>query len=246
MRIYQRKDPFDESIRDFLANGIVVGNLALPTHYAEFERLDDFQVGFRRHGHTGENLVSEIDGEWRPGWYVIAMTGLDDPVFIDKAEGEDGYPVYTAVHGAGRWDAMRIAPSLAAFGRLLEVLAEVKKDILQFERIVVTEIGPPNRYWRKVLDEHQQAARSENVPSDVGHYSPADFERGDLIVTDVGSQKLKVVQIVSKCRGLSLKDALALTEAPQFEAGSGVRLQLRRLSDQLEALGATVEFRAER
>ncbi|QND54568.1 hypothetical protein HB779_21945 (plasmid) [Phyllobacterium sp. 628] len=235
---------FDESIRDFLANSIIDGNPLLPSHYAEFEHLDDFQIGFRRHGSTGESLVSEIDGGWKSGWYVIAMTGLDDPVFIDTAELEDGYPVYTAAHGAGRWDAIRISPSLVAFGRLLEALAEAKTDIFQFERIIIDETDAPNSYWQNVLDECRQAANSKDVSPDVGDYCEADFERGDLVVTDVGSQKLKVIQIVSKSRGLSLKDTLALAEAPQFEAGSGVRLQLRRLKDQLEAVGATVEFRA--
>lgn len=33
------------SIRDFLADRNVVGNLLLPTHYPEFGRLDHFQVG---------------------------------------------------------------------------------------------------------------------------------------------------------------------------------------------------------
>lgn len=237
---------FNESIRDFLANGIIVGDLLLPTHYAEFEHIEDFQVGFRIHGDTDASLVSEADGGWKPGWYVIAMTGADDPIFIDVAEAENGHPVYTAAHGAGRWDAVKIAPSLEAFGRLLRDLAKVKEDIFQFESTIVAETSPLGGYWREVVDERRQAAISEHLPSDVSAHNAADFEKGDLIVTDIGPHKLKIVQIISKSRGLSLKDTLGLTEASRFEAGSGGRLQLRRLSDQLKALGASVEFRVER
>lgn len=236
---------FYEDIRDFLNKGIVVGDLLLPMRYAKLEHLDDFQVGLRTHGHTGESLVSEADGGWNPEWYAIAMTGLDDPIFVAPGEAQSGYPVYTAAHGAGRWDPVQIAPSLTAFGRLLEALAEVKEDIFQFRCLIIAENGQLNNYWREVLDERQSTVISQQLPPDIADYNAADFERGDLIVSDPGPQKLKVVQVISKCRGLSLKDTLALAEAPQFEAGSGMRLQLRRLSEQLEALGATVEFRPE-
>jgi len=234
---------FHEAIRDFLNKGIVVGDPLLPTHYAKFDRLDDFQVGFRTHGHTGENLVSDTDGGWHCEWYVIAMTGLDDPIFIAAGEAENGYPVYTAAHGAGRWDAIQIAPGLAALGRLLEALAEVKEDISQFKCLIIAETDPENEYWREVLDERQNAAMSEQPPSDIVDYDLTDYETGSLIVIDPGPHKLKVVQIISTCRGLPLKDTLALAAMPQFEAGSGMKLQLRPLKDQLEALGATVEFR---
>ncbi|WP_429527947.1 hypothetical protein [Pseudomonas frederiksbergensis] len=234
---------FYEDIRDFLNKGTVVGDLLLPTHYAKFERLDDFQAGFRTHGHSGENLVSDTDGGWHPEWYVIAMTGLDDPIFIAAVEAESGYPVYTAAHGAGRWDAVQIAPSLAVFGRLLEALAEVKEDIFQFKCLIIAETGPLNEYWCEVIDERQNAEISEEPSSDIGGYDSTEFETGSLIVNDLGPHKLKVVQIISKCRGLSLKDTLALAAVPEFEAGSGMKLQLRRLREQLEALDATVEFR---
>lgn len=234
---------FYEDIQDFLANGIIVGDLLLPARYARFERLDDFQVGFRTHGHSGESLVSDTDGGWNSDWYVLAMTGLDDPIFIATREAESGYPVYTAAHGAGRWDATQIAPSLAAFSRLLAALTETTEDFARFKNLIIAETGPPNAFWREVLEERQRAAVSEQAPPAVGGYNPADFESGDLIVNNLGRHKLKVVQIISKCRGLSLKDTLALAEAPELLAGSGVRLHLRRLSEQLEALGATVEFR---
>lgn len=236
---------FHADIRDFLINGVVVDNAFLPMHYADPERLDDYQAGFRTQGLTGESLVSEADGEWHPQWYVIALTGLDDPVFVATGEAESGYPVYTAIHGAGRWDAIQIAPNLAAFARLLKALAEVQEDNVQFERLIIAETDPANKFWREVLEAHRESEDLEEPASDARDFDPGDFEQGDLIVNDLGPHKLKVVQIISKSRGLSLKDALALADTPQLKAASGVRLRLQRLRDQLEASGATVEFRPE-
>lgn len=237
---------FNESIRDFLAESIVVGDLLLPTRYPEFERLDDFQVGFRTHGHTGESLLSDKNGGWRSGWYVIALTGLDDPIFIDADEREIGYPVYSAAHGAGRWDALQIAPSLKAFCRVLEALAMSNADIAQSERVIADETGALNAYWREVLDGRQEDTTSADALADPGDFDPTDFEMNDLIVTDIGPQKLQVVRLVSKCRDLPLRDALELSKAAEFEVGSGFKVQLQRLSNQFESLGATVEFRAAR
>lgn len=228
---------------EFLTDGIVVGDPLLPMHYATFDRLDDFQAGFRTHGNTGENLVSEADGGWNPDWYALAMTGLDDPVFIAATEAPSGYPVYTAAHGAGRWDAIQIAPSLIAFHRLLEALATARDDTAEFISLIMAETDLANQYWREVIEARQEAGRLEPSPPEISTYDPADFESGDLILTACGLHKLKVVQLVSKARGLSLKDALALAELTKFKAGSGTRLELRQLHDRLEALGATVEFR---
>ncbi|RMQ98924.1 hypothetical protein ALP94_01278 [Pseudomonas savastanoi pv. glycinea] len=243
MEIYRRMNLAHEDIREFLTNGVVVGDLLLPTHYAKPDRLDDFQAGFRTHGNTGESLVSDTEGEWNPDWYVLALTGLDDPVFIAATEAQSGYPVYTAPHGAGRWDAIQIAPSIIAFRRLLEALAEVNDDAVEFNRLIMAEIGPANQYWREVIDARQEAELMEQSTPEISAYDPADFESGDLIVIAFGLHKLKVVQLVSKGSKLSLKEALALADAPEFKAGSGTRLQLRQLRDRLEALGATVEFR---
>ncbi|TDV44455.1 hypothetical protein EC919_114127 [Pseudomonas graminis] len=232
-----------EGVHEFLTHGIVVGDPLLPMHYATFDRLDDFQADFRTLGNTGENLVSEADGGWNPDWYVLAMTGLDDPVFIAATESPSGYPVYTAAHGAGRWDAVQIASSLMAFRRLLEALAAVSDDSTEFIRLIMAEAGLANQYWHEVIEARQEPGRLEQSLPEISTYAPADFESGDLIVIASGLHKLKVVQLVSKARGLSLKEALALAEISEFKAGSGTKLQLRQLCHRLETLGATVEFR---
>jgi len=44
-----------------------------------------------------------------------------DPIFVDTSAA--GFPVFTAIHGEGRWDAKKIAVSLKAFGEPLAALA---------------------------------------------------------------------------------------------------------------------------
>ncbi|WNW10023.1 SMI1/KNR4 family protein [Pseudomonas sp. DTU_2021_1001937_2_SI_NGA_ILE_001] len=232
-----------EALQNFLDQATVVGEALLPVHYPAPDGFDALQIGYRTHGLTGQSLVGDADGDWQPSWFVIAMTGLDDPIFISTAKAHSGYPVYYAPHGAGRWDAMQIAPSLAAFGRLLATLAEVNDDDAAFARVVLDETDASNAFWREILDARRNAEAPQAPSVETGNFDPTDHQQSDLLVIDLGPQKLKVIQLVSKSRGLPLKEALALAEALPLKAASGVKPGLRRLSEQLEQSGARVEFR---
>jgi hypothetical protein len=73
---------------------------------------------------TGEVLSGDRDGEWSRLWLVIGYDeACGDPIFIDRAE--EGYPVYTAMPGKGRWEPRPIAVSLAAFAQALSAVAAV-------------------------------------------------------------------------------------------------------------------------
>lgn len=73
--------------------------------------LDQKQVGYR-HSIDGERLIG-----WPDSWLALgAVSG--DPV-IARLE-EEGVPVDYAVHGVGKWEAERLAPSLATFALALE------------------------------------------------------------------------------------------------------------------------------
>jgi hypothetical protein len=81
------------------------------------------QVGYSV-GPAGEKLTGENDGDWLPAWTVIGHEGAcGDPIFIDASA--DGFPVYTATHGEGRWDEVQIAVSLAGFGLALSAVADI-------------------------------------------------------------------------------------------------------------------------
>jgi hypothetical protein len=85
--------------------------------------LPSGQVGYSV-SPSGEILSGDNDGDWRPTWLVIGYDEtLGDPIFIDRTE--EGYPVYTAAIGKGRWDAQPIAVSLLAFAEALSAVAAV-------------------------------------------------------------------------------------------------------------------------
>jgi len=75
----------------------------------------------------GDSLTGDGDGHWHAHWIVIGYEELcGDPIFIDAAG--EGFPVYTAPHGEGRWDATPIAVSLESFGKSLSAIAQIAKD----------------------------------------------------------------------------------------------------------------------
>lgn len=75
-------------------------------------------------GPSGEVLSGDRNGDWRRAWLVIGFDQTcGDPIFIDTAE--EGYPVYTAVTGNGRWAPQLIAVSLIAFAQVLSAIAAV-------------------------------------------------------------------------------------------------------------------------
>jgi hypothetical protein len=93
---------------------------------------------------AGEPLCGDADGDWKKEWVVIGYeTTCGDPIFIDSAV--ERYPVYTAMHGEGRWDPRPIAVSLDGFRQALEAIAQVaqgREDLLALE---ANPIAPAER-----------------------------------------------------------------------------------------------------
>jgi hypothetical protein len=85
--------------------------------------LQALQIGYSI-GPTGEPLTGEQASDWQTEWIVIGYEECSgDPIFIDSLT--ERFPVYTAIHGEGSWEAKQIAVSLDAFGRALSAVAAV-------------------------------------------------------------------------------------------------------------------------
>jgi hypothetical protein len=85
------------------------------------EDIASMQAGYSR-SPDGTSLVGSGAGDWLPQWTVIGCGEMcGDPIFVDTSAA--GFPVFTAIHGEGRWDAKKIAVSLKAFGEALAALA---------------------------------------------------------------------------------------------------------------------------
>ncbi|WP_315832878.1 SMI1/KNR4 family protein [Bradyrhizobium prioriisuperbiae] len=231
-------DSLPDELKDFIASGIVVGDLALPSRYPKPDELDGWQAGFRFHGHTGESLVSTAPGAWQPGWYVIALNGFDDPVFIDISEKSSGFPVYYAPHGAGRWDKTVVAPNLLRFGQLLAALAGMADDDEQVLQFIEKETDTTNAFWRLV---HQER-RDRDVQGEQAAYDPKDFQDGTLVITGVGPNKMKVAQLLRRARNVSLQEILPMLAKPEIAVASGPLISVRRIQGELTALGLRWSF----
>ena len=120
------------------------------------------QVGYSVSS-TGEILSGDRDGDWHKDWLVIGCDETcGDPIFIDRDE--EGYPVYTAVTGKGRWVPQRIAVSLTAFAQTLSTVTAVAKGR---ENPVALEKHPLTQSEREVT---LATIRQHNPKLDLGFW----------------------------------------------------------------------------
>ena len=232
------------AVRQFIEEAIVPGSMPLPCHYPRPDDWDGWQIGFRCHGLTGEDLVGTSPGAWQPGWYVIALNGFDDPFFIDLDEEAQGFPVYYAPHGAGRWDAERVSPSLHRFTEILAALHDIGADEMAAQNYLEREVDLAGELWREVLEHYRSAALEEH--EDVSLEAPPGdeiWQHGALIIIRIGLQKMKVVQFLRQALGLSPQEVLALAGRQNILVAQGYLVRLQRTQAHLQGLGATVEFR---
>ena len=99
--------------KDYIARrrSFPVGEISIGYFGVELDKVEDIPQAQR--GYGGE--------DWKPSWLVIGRdSSVGDPVFLDTSDSE--FPVFTAVHGQGDWDALPIAPSVEAFFAILERL----------------------------------------------------------------------------------------------------------------------------
>lgn len=228
-----------DAVRAFLDAAVTPGEMTLPFHYSTPERWAEQQRGFRVHGITGEDLTASRAGEWQPGWYVIALNGFDDPFFVDFSESAQGFPVYYAPHGAGRWSAERIAPTLASFSERLLALRDAAGDDAAFLNYLDTFPEAQSPFWSEVRSERLAREEEEDLsaPPDL-----AAWQQGRLVITAPGPQKLKVIHLLRKTLNLSLSEVMAFVAQPPIVAGEDFHIRLRPLEEALIALGASVEF----
>lgn len=225
---------------------VQTGDMALPMHYPQADRWESLQSGFRSHGITGESLTGTQEGAWQPGWHVVALNGFDDPFFIDLEEEALSFPVYYAPHGAGRWDATPVAPSLQRFGDMLRALAAYGEDDAAALQWLQAHTENGHLLWDEVKQtrlERMECARQDHDSALAPAEGPALWQRGELVLLQVGPAKLKVVHALRQALELTPQQALQrIAHAPAL-LGTETRGRLRRLETTLESLGAVVEFR---
>jgi|SRR5215468_12544258 len=135
-------------------------------HVYQPSELESGQVGYSI-SPNGVRLTGDDDGDWRESWLVIGYDETcGDPIFIDTSK--NGYPVYTAIMGMGRWDPRPVAVSLEAFAHSLSAVAAVahgRENPVLLEQNPLTEsdkkallatiqicnLGMDVSYWEAIL-----------------------------------------------------------------------------------------------
>lgn len=81
--------------------------------------LSASQVGYRWY----DNNRTEESDLWESNWLAIGHCLGGDPIIADLSQA--GTPILMALHGAGTWNAQRVAPNLASFFQILKIWVEV-------------------------------------------------------------------------------------------------------------------------
>lgn len=226
-------------ILQFIEKQTVTAPILLPWHYPKTDEWELFQSGFRYHGISGKDLTSAEEGKWQPGWHVVALNGMDDPFFIDFDEEASGFPVYYAQHGAGRWDAIALGFNIVSLDHFLGQMENAGKDKTACLQLVDLFTDIRNPFWSELYTTIQEW---EDVEEGSTSIDPALLTYGKLVITDAGSNKIKVANYLRKIWGIGPQEALARLAQRDTLIAEGFQAHLQRYIDDLEQIGATVVF----
>ena len=226
-------------ILQFIENQTETGTILLPSHYPKKDEWEEFQSGFRYHGLSGKDLTSTEEGAWQPDWHVIALNGMDDPFFIDLNEETSGFPVYYAMHGAGRWDAIALGFNIVSLGRFLEQMEKAGKDKTACIQLVELSTDIRNPFWLELRTTIQEWDDEEEESTEI---APALLRYGKLVITDAGPNKVKVAKYLMKIWNTGPQEALARLTQQDVLVANGFQLHLQKYIDDLQQLRATVAW----
>ena len=138
---------YEEALKSIPIRSVSLGSTTV--YLFDVEQLNEEQVGYSV-DEDSNSLVSDEEGSWKKEWLVIGYEDLcGDPIFIDALA--DGFPVYTAMHGAGSWNACLIASTLKGFAGALEIISSLSAGRESPVELEANPI-PPNERDR-ALDE---------------------------------------------------------------------------------------------
>lgn len=122
----------------------------LPCVYEDFEKM---QIGYRWDS-AQKTLITNNTGSWQESWYVIAQNALGDPFFVDF--NAENYPVYTAIHGIGRWKALKVSDSIYNFIEILDKINSVHLTFPCSLDFLNDIVDLQNDFWIEVNESCQE------------------------------------------------------------------------------------------
>jgi hypothetical protein len=227
------------SIQQFIQTATFCENMHLPSHYPALHEMEGYQSGFRRHGITGADLTGMKPGQWQPGWYVIALNDFDDPFFVDFTEEKQGFPVYNAHHGAGKWEAIKIAETIISFSQILISLQALQQNDEATISWLEANTDTSTDFWKELLNGLKEAPEEQEQTPAVGI---TGWKAGKILITHIGSNKIRVVNYLKDLFRLTPQEALELSRRKEIVAAEGYEIHLERIKNDLQKLGATTVF----
>ena len=174
-------------IQNFIRKRIVSECILLPFFYPEEGEFESFQEGYRLVSRkTGEELADDTPGQWRKSWRVIARSGMDDPFFVDFALG-DASPVYFAYHGAGFWEAIKVADDIVKFEEILTALAALKKPCSLDAIAPLADLQ--NEFYRELADDYAREDEAREEP---------EYKYFSVFIEDLGADRVKTLVFLKK------------------------------------------------
>lgn len=141
---------------DRLGTGVCTG---LPTVDVPslFEALHGYRFVLDQQRSTPEQLIWQDlagtgDGAWQPHWLALQNLG-GDPLIADLRSPE--VPIYTAWHGAGRWDAQPLFDSVAELMGAVVVELPGKREPTQVYEVLLVDLGPQPMRVLLALKQHK-------------------------------------------------------------------------------------------
>jgi hypothetical protein len=226
-------------IKKFIVQKIELENCILPQFYPTLDSFEEFQIGYKVHGLTGENLTGEKDGNFKGNWYVICSNYSNDPFFVDFSEEDKSFPVYFAYHGCGNWGPIKVAESLDSFLFHISNIKETEKENDKVLNYIKENLDLNNEFWKDTYEgflyERDKVEKKE--------FDNTEWIKGRILITDVGTDKLKVINYLKNKLELTPQQASAMSKQVEIDFIEGYSVHLESTINYLESLGATAIFR---
>ncbi|WP_298042958.1 hypothetical protein [uncultured Campylobacter sp.] len=146
-----------------------------------------FRRGYRLASRkTSEELANDAPKQWRKSWRVIARNGMDDPFFVDFALG-DASPVYFAYHGAGFWEAIKVADDIVKFEEILTALAALEPPCSI--ELIAPLADLNNEFYRELVDDYAQQDEAREEPG---------YKYFSVFIENLGADKVKTLVFLKK------------------------------------------------
>lgn len=233
------------AVLEFLRAPYAFSCLELPNNYACAGQFALFQIGYRVHGITAEDLTGAAAKSFPTNAYVIASNALADPFVIYFDQEPQGFPVYFARHGQGVWHWQQISPSLCEFSQILAQLQTLEDTPEAMVRFLQAQ-NLQAEYWQELEQTFSEMQEDAALDDELSHIDPSlnlqDWQQMRLIITDLGANKLPVVKFIKDRLQISLSQALALSKNLPLELEQGAQRWLNNTAQDLQALGASVEL----